>query len=92
MNYIPHNKVNKLILYGRSKKCLRYDILKLLHTSKRPLCINEIARKMNVSWRTVEHHILILREYGLVKSLSIGKRIYYVISEKGIKLLGGLND
>ncbi len=58
---------------------LRAEILKVL---SKPMLRDEIARCLSVNWRTVDHYLRVLEEYGLARSFEVGRRKYYVRSGK----------
>ena len=63
----------------------RLRILDLL--LNKPLCVNEISEKIDVSQSAVSHQLKILRLSNLVITDKIGKNVYYKISDDHIKVI-----
>ena len=63
----------------------RLRILDLL--LNKPLCVNEISEKIDVSQSAVSHQLKILRLSNLVTTDKIGKNVYYKISDDHIKVI-----
>lgn len=63
----------------------RLRILDLL--LNKPLCVNEISEKIDVSQSAVSHQLKILRLSNLVATDKIGKNVYYKISDDHIKVI-----
>lgn len=63
----------------------RLRILDLL--LNKPLCVNEISEKLDVSQSAVSHQLKILRLSNLVKTEKNGKKVYYSISDDHIKII-----
>lgn len=63
----------------------RLRILDLL--LNKPLCVNEISEKIDVSQSAVSHQLKILRLSNLVTTDKIGKNVYYKISDDHIKII-----
>ena len=63
----------------------RLRILDLL--LNKPLCVNEISEKLDVSQSAVSHQLKILRLSNLVATDKIGKNVYYKISDDHIKVI-----
>ena len=53
----------------------------------KPLCVNEISEKLDVSQSAVSHQLKILRLSNLVATDKIGKNVYYKISDDHIKVI-----
>ena len=62
----------------------RLRILDLL--LNKPLCVNEISEKLDVSQSAISHKGL-LRLSNLVKTEKNGKKVYYSISDDHIKII-----
>lgn len=63
----------------------RLRILDLL--LNKPLCVNEISEKLDVSQSAISHQLKILRLSNLVKTKKEGKNVYYSISDDHIKII-----
>lgn len=63
----------------------RLRILDLL--LNKPLCVNEISEKLDVSQSAISHQLKILRLSNLVKTEKNGKKVYYSISDNHIKII-----
>ena len=68
---------SKELLFGLSEF---YKIIK-------PLCVNEISEKLDVSQSAVSHQLKMLRLSNLVATDKIGKNVYYKISDDHIKVI-----
>ncbi|WP_245522514.1 helix-turn-helix domain-containing protein [Vulcanisaeta distributa] len=68
------------LLGGSRGGLMRLKILLLL--KKRPMNPNQLARVLNVNYRTVIYHLELLERYGLVNKLDIGYGAPYFISDK----------
>jgi DNA-binding transcriptional ArsR family regulator len=62
----------------------RLNIIKLLNSSK-PLCVNAIAKKMNVTQSAISQHLRILRQLNLVFGNRMGYHIHYGINQEELK-------
>lgn len=82
---------SKELLYGLSEfykifgDQTRLRILDAL--LNKPLCVNEISEKLDVSQSAVSHQLKILRLSNLVATDKIGKNVYYKISDDHIKVI-----
>ena len=82
---------SKELLFGLSEfykifgDTTRLRILDLL--LNKPLCVNEISEKLDVSQSAVSHQLKILRLSNLVKTEKNGKKVYYSISDDHIKII-----
>ena len=82
---------SKELLFGLSEfykifgDTTRLRILALL--LNKPLCVNEISEKLDVSQSAVSHQLKILRLSNLVATDKIGKNVYYKISDDHIKVI-----
>jgi ArsR family transcriptional regulator, arsenate/arsenite/antimonite-responsive transcriptional repressor len=71
----------------------RYRIIKLIYSSGNKLCVNAIAKKLNVSQPTVSQHLKILKHSRIVQSDKMGNRIHYsVISDTIISIADNIKD
>jgi len=57
----------------------RLSIIDLLNQYKNPLCVNAIARKLNISQSAVSQHLRILKQIGLVEGKREGYHIHYKV-------------
>ena len=82
---------SKEFLYGLSEffkifaDPTRLRILEVLIT--KPLCVNDIRKKLNISQSAVSHQLKYLRTSNLVKTEKIGKNVFYNISDNHIKII-----
>ncbi len=82
---------SKEFLYGLSEffkifgDPTRLRILEVL--INKPLCVNEISEKLNISQSAVSHQLKYLRTSNLVRTEKIGKNVYYNISDDHIKII-----
>lgn len=60
---------------------VRIDIINLLRKKKK-LSVLEIAGHFKVTQPTISHHLIYLREMGILKSKKEGRKIYYFIDPK----------
>lgn len=82
---------SKELLYGLSEffkvfgDPTRLRILDIL--LNKPLCVNEISEKLDISQSAVSHQLKYLRTSNLVKAEKVGKNVYYNISDDHIKII-----
>ena len=82
---------SKEFLYGLSEffkifaDPTRLRILEVLIT--KPLCVNDISEKLNISQSAVSHQLKYLRTSNLVKTEKIVKNVFYNISDNHIKII-----
>ena len=82
---------SKELLFGLSEfykifgDTTRLRILDLL--LNKPLGVNEISEKLDVSQSAVSHQLKMLRLSNLVATDKIGKNVYYKISDDHIKVI-----
>ena len=82
---------SKEFLYGLSEffkifaDPTRLRILEVLIT--KPLCVNDISEKLNISQSAVSHQLKYLRTSNLVKTEKIRKNVFYNISDNHIKII-----
>ena len=82
---------SKEFLYGLSEffkifaDPTRLRILEVLIT--KPLCVNDISEKLNISQSAVSHQLKYLRTSNLVKTEKVGKNVFYNISDNHIKII-----
>ena len=82
---------SKELLFGLSEfykifgDTTRLRILDLL--LNKPLCVNEISEKLDVSQSAISHQLKILRLSNLVKTEKIGKLVKYSIADDHIKII-----
>ena len=55
----------------------RLSIIDLLNNYKNPLCVNAIAKKLNITQSAVSQHLRILKQLGLVEGHREGYHIHY---------------
>lgn len=61
----------------------RIKIISILLNGK--LCVNDIARMVNVSQSAVSHQLRILKDSKLVKYEKIGKEIFYFLADDHVE-------
>lgn len=61
----------------------RLTLINLL--SENELCVNDIAKVMNMSQTRVSHQLAVLRQYDIVKYYRNGKQIFYTLTDNHIK-------
>jgi predicted transcriptional regulator len=68
----------------------RIRLLNAIHSPKNKL---QLAKELDVDWKTIDNHIEMLVEGGLVEERGIvGTSRYYVITENGMKVLSLLSS
>ncbi|MEI6851730.1 MAG: metalloregulator ArsR/SmtB family transcription factor [Bacteroidota bacterium] len=65
---------------------MRIEILELLMVNKQ-MTVTQIFEKMNVDQAVASHHLIILKNKGVVESNRSGKNSYYSIRESTLKLV-----
>jgi DNA-binding transcriptional ArsR family regulator len=65
---------------------MRIEILELLTVNKQ-MTVTQIFEKMNVDQAVASHHLIILKNKGVVESNRSGKNSYYSIRESTLKLV-----
>jgi predicted transcriptional regulator len=84
---IGGNKLSRGVNMRRSKLEMYIDILKVL-SQRGPLKLTHIMYKANVNCSVLKEYLDFLIEQELVEEKTVGKkRIVYVVSEKGLKVL-----
>lgn len=68
------------LLGGSRGGLMRLRILLLL--KKKPMNPHQLAKALNVNYRTVIYHLELLERYGLVGKLDVGYGAPYFISDK----------
>ncbi len=82
---------SKEFLYGLSEffkifaDPTRLRILEVL--INKPLCVNDISEKLNISQSAISHQLKYLRTSNLVKTEKVGKNVFYNISDNHIKII-----
>ena len=56
----------------------RYDLMKLLLSTKRDLCVNELSENVGITQSATSHQLAYLEAYGVVESIRIGKKKCYL--------------
>ena len=59
----------------------RLRLVKLLSDQKGALCVNALARELNVTQSAVSQHLRVLRQAGLVKSDRRGSAVHYSLAQ-----------
>jgi ArsR family transcriptional regulator, arsenate/arsenite/antimonite-responsive transcriptional repressor len=57
---------------------VRLNIVNLLQKKKK-LSVTEIAKHFKVTQPTISHHLIYLKEMGILRSRRVGRKIYYSI-------------
>lgn len=63
----------------------RLKLVKLLGEHEGALCVNALARKLDVSQSAVSQHLRVLRQTGLVKSERRGSSVHYLLDQDSLK-------
>ena len=67
----------------------RLKIIKLLNTNK-PLCVNAIAQKLNLTQSAISQHLRILKQLNLVYGNKMGYHIHYQVNSDEMAILYAL--
>ena len=59
----------------------RLRLVKLLRDQKGALCVNALARELNVTQSAVSQHLRVLRQIGLVKGDRRGSAFHYSLAQ-----------
>jgi DNA-binding transcriptional ArsR family regulator len=63
----------------------RLRLVKLLGEHEGALCVNALARRLDVSQSAVSQHLRILRQTGLVRSERRGSSVHYLLDQDNLK-------
>ena len=63
----------------------RLKLVKLLGEHEGALCVNALARRLDVSQSAVSQHLRILRQSGLVNSERRGSSVHYLLDQDSLK-------
>ncbi|MFC2053055.1 ArsR/SmtB family transcription factor [Chloroflexota bacterium] len=63
----------------------RLRLVKLLGEHEGALCVNALARRLDVSQSAVSQHLRVLRQTGLVKSVRRGSSVHYWLDQDSLK-------
>ena len=63
----------------------RLRLVKLLGEHEGALCVNALARRLDVSQSAVSQHLRVLRQTGLVKSVRRGSSVHYRLDQDSLK-------
>ena len=63
----------------------RLRLVKLLGEYEGALCVNALARRLDVSQSAVSQHLRVLRQTGLVKSERRGSSVHYLLDQDSLK-------
>lgn len=63
----------------------RLRLVKLLAEHEGALCVNALARRLDVSQSAVSQHLRVLRQTGLVKSERRGSSVHYLLDQDSLK-------
>jgi len=63
----------------------RLRLVRLLGEHEGALCVNALARRLDVSQSAVSQHLRILRQTGLVKSERRGSSVHYLLDHENLK-------
>ena len=63
----------------------RLRLVRLLGEHEGALCVNALARRLDVSQSAVSQHLRILRQTGLVKSERRGSSVHYLLNQDSLK-------
>ncbi len=62
----------------------RLRIIELLNTSEKPLCVNAISKRLNITQSAVSQHLHILKQLDLVIGNRAGYHIHYQVDQDRI--------
>jgi DNA-binding transcriptional ArsR family regulator len=65
---------------------LRIEILEVL-TANKDMTVTQIHEEMRIEHPVASHHLLILKNKGVVASRRDGKKAYYSINERNLQLI-----
>lgn len=65
---------------------MRIEILELLTVNKK-MTVTQIYEKMNIEQAVASHHLIILKNKGVIESNRVGKNSYYSINDSSFKLI-----
>jgi ArsR family transcriptional regulator, arsenate/arsenite/antimonite-responsive transcriptional repressor len=57
----------------------RLRIIEILNNSEKPLCVNAISHKLNITQSAVSQHLHILKQLDLVRGNRAGYHIHYEV-------------
>ena len=60
----------------------RLRLVMLLREHKGALCVNALARELNVTQSAVSQHLRVLRQLGIVKGERRGSSVHYLLSQE----------
>ena len=63
----------------------RLRLVRLLGEHEGALCVNALARRLDVSQSAVSQHLRVLRQTGLVKSERRGSSVHYSLDHENLK-------
>jgi DNA-binding transcriptional ArsR family regulator len=63
----------------------RLRLVKLLGEHEGALCVNALARRLDVSQSAVSQHLRVLRQTGLVRSERRGSSVHYLLDQDSLK-------
>lgn len=63
----------------------RLKLVKLLSTHEGALCVNALARRLEVTQSAVSQHLRILRHAGLVESDRRGNFVHYTLNQDALE-------
>ena len=63
----------------------RLRLVKLLGEHEGALCVNALARRLDVSQSAVSQHLRVLRQTGLVKNERRGSSVHYLLDQDSLK-------
>jgi len=67
----------------------RLKIIDLLNNNK-PLCVNAISKRLNMSQSAISQHLRILRQLNLVNGIRAGYHIHYQMNQDEVQKLNSL--
>ena len=75
------DKIEKMSKYLKAiADPTRLKIVELLNSDK-PLCVNAIARRLNLTQSAISQHLRILRQLNLVTGNKMGYYIHYKVNK-----------
>jgi DNA-binding transcriptional ArsR family regulator len=84
---VEMNNIEELAnLFGVLSDPTRLKLMSLLSRQREPnaLCVNALARQLNVTQSAISQHLRLLKSVGLVKGERRGYRIHYFLNEEAL--------
>ena len=72
-------------IYKALSETNRLRILKILVDNNKPLCVNALSKRLNITTSAVSQHLRILKQIRLVQSNKYGLYVHYEINFETVK-------